>query len=313
MENSWLIVAFVAPFLWALCAVLDSYFVVNWYRDRYDAIVVSGAFQSLPLLLVLLGIVEFSPPSSEVFFFAVISGLTFILSFFCYFAALFNDNDSSLAQTFWNFSVPVVPFLAWLFFGEVLEFRHYVGVVLSFFGVLSLVFYQKVVRGVKVRHFSLPMMGATILFSLSMIFSSKAYVGGNFLSVFLVFCLSASLGAFIILLVRYRSRAFVRLGEIVLLAKKNFMWFAISEGLSLIATITSQRALSLAPSATFVAVIEALVPIFIIFISISAVWLYRVAHRQNRIVGQVLLKQLSGANIKIFATFCLVIAIAFVS
>lgn len=68
MEHSWLLIALVAPFLWALTAVLDSYFVVNWYRDKYDAIVVSGVFQSLPLLLVLLGIVQFSLPSSEVFF-----------------------------------------------------------------------------------------------------------------------------------------------------------------------------------------------------------------------------------------------------
>ena len=313
MEHSWLIIAFIAPILWAICAVLDSYFVVNWYRDRYDAIVVSGVFQSLPLLLVPLGIVQFSPPPVEVFFLAVISGLAFIVSFFCYFTALFNDNDSSLAQTFWAFSVPVVPFLAWLVFGEVLEFRHYVGVVLSFFGILALVLYQKTRRGVRVRHFALPMMGATFLFSLSMILSNRAYAEGDFLNVFFVFCASAALGSLIILLTGYRSRVLVRLGEIVVLAKKNFFWFVASEGMSLIAITTSQRALSLTPSATFIAMIEALVPVFIMLISLALIWSYRVIRRQNQGVELVLWKQLSGVRVKLFATFCLVIAIAFVT
>ena len=314
MEYSWLIIAFVAPVLWALCAVLDSYFVVNWYRDRYDATVVSGVFQSLPLLLVLFGIVRFSPPPAEVFFLATVSGLAFIVSFFCYFTALFNDNDSSLAQTFWAFSVPVVPFLAWLVFGEVLEFRHYVGVVLSFCGILALVLYQKTRRGVKVRHFALPMMGATLLFSLSMILSNKAYAEGDFLNVFFVFCASAVIGSLIILLTGYRSRILVRLGEIVVLAKKNFFWFFVSEGLSLVAITTSQRALSLTPSATFIAMIEALVPVFIMLISFTLIWSYRITHhRQDHIMRRVLLKQLSGVRVKLFATFCLVIAIVFVS
>ncbi|MBP6888972.1 MAG: EamA family transporter [Candidatus Moranbacteria bacterium] len=313
MEHSWLLIALVAPFLWALTAVLDSYFVVNWYRDKYDAIVVSGVFQSLPLLLVLLGIVQFSLPSSEVFFFAASAGLVFIGSFYCYFTALFNDNDSSLAQTFWNFTVPVVPFLAWLLFGEVLEFRHYIGVLLSFFGVLALAFYQKIIRGVKMRNFSLPMIGATILFSLSMIFSKEAYAGGNFFDVLLIFCVSSSIGSLMILALKYRSGFFVRFREIVSLTKKNFVWFIISEGLYFIGTVTSQRALSLAPSATFIVVIEALVPIFIILISVALIWLYRVTSRQNRVVKQVLLKQVSGASVKVFATVCLVVAVAFVA
>ena len=313
MEHSWLIIAFIAPILWALCAVLDSYFVVNWYRDRYDATVVSGVFQSLPLLLVLFGIVQFSPPSAEVFFLSVTSGLVFITSFFCYFTALFNDNDSSLAQAFWAFSVPVVPFLAWLVFGEVLEFRHYVGVALSFFGILALVLYQKTRRGVKIRHFALPMMGATLLFSLSMILSNKAYAVGDFLNVFFVFCASAAIGSLVILLAGSRSRVLVRLGEITVLAKKNFFWFIVSEGLSLIAITTSQRALSLTPSATFIAMIEALVPVFIMLISLTLIWSYRVIRRQNQNVELVLWKQLSGVRVKLFATFCLVIAIAFVA
>ena len=247
------------------------------------------------------------------FFLAVIPGLAFIVSFFCYFTALFNDNDSSLAQTFWAFSVPVVPFLAWLVFGEVLEFRHYVGVVLSFFGILALVLYQKTRRGVRVRHFALPMMGATFLFSLSMILSNRAYAEGDFLNVFFVFCASAALGSLIILLAGYRSHILVRLGEIVVLAKKNFFWFVASEGMSLIAITTSQRALSLTPSATFIAMIEALVPVFIMLISLALIWSYRVIRRQNQGVELVLWKQLSGVRVKLFATFCLVIAIAFVT
>ncbi len=313
MDYSWLIIALVAPFLWALTAVLDSYFVVNWYRDKYDAIVVSGVFQSLPVFLVVFGIIPFTPPSPGVFFFAISSGLAFIGSFYYYFTALFNDNDSSLAMAFWNFTVPIVPFLAWILFGEVLEFRHYAGVTISFLGVLALAFYQKVIRQVKIKNFSLPMMGATVLFSLSMIFSKEAYSGAGFFDVLLIFCLSASIGSLFILSLRYRFGFISRFRGIISLVKKNFHWFILSEGLYFIGTVTSQRALSLASSATLVVVIEALVPIFIMMISIAMIWLYRILHRQNRIVEQVLLKQVSGSGVKIFATACLVGAIVFVA
>lgn len=312
--EAWFVVALIAPFLWACVAVLDSHFVKGWYRNEYDAVVVSGLFQSFPLVLIPLNIVEFSFPQGEEYWFAVGAGLVFIGSFYCYFLALFHDNDSVLAQTVWNFSVPLVPFLGWMLFGEVLAVEYYVGVIVALAGILILVFYQKVVREIHVSHFFLPMFGAVLLLSLSMILAKKAYATSDFLGTFLVFCGSASIGSVSILAFRYSRYVFRELRGIITLIQDNFFWFLLSEGLSLVATIASQRALSLAPSATPVAVIESLVPIFIMLISILGIWWYRFRdHEEEARFESVLLRQVVGGRLKLCATLCMLFATALVA
>ncbi len=278
----WFLLAFVAPVLWAWVAVIDTYFVHGVYEDALDGAVISGIFQSVPWMLVPLGVVGFTFPGSATAFLALASGGLFLLSFFYYFRALFVVNDSALMQVLWNLSVPMVPFIAWLLIGERLSPNHYAGVAVAFLGV-ALFGLDAKTKSKQAFQIALTMAAAVTLFSLSMVVGKKAYLltGDDFWSVFLLFSSGASLMAVLLLAFQGRKSIFGKAHRILGLSRRFFFLFVIAEGLSVVATITSQRAISLAPAVSYIAVIESLVPVFVMFTSLFLVGIFRLAGRRG--------------------------------
>lgn len=268
---TWLLLAFVAPLLWAAVTLLDTYFVHGVYTEAMDGAVISGLFQCLPWLLVLLGVVEFSYPGNESAACAVVAGALFLLSFLAYFKALFMVNDGALMQLLWNLSVLVVPFFAWLFIGERLEPAHYAGIALAFAGLAGFGFDART-RSRDARRIGLTMCLAVVAHALSMVASKQAYQrateshplgGGDFWSLFLLFCAGAGAMAFVLLAQRGAAPAVAQARRVARLSRRYFLLFVLAETLSLVGTLASQRAISLAPSVSFVVVVESLVPVFV--------------------------------------------------
>jgi uncharacterized membrane protein len=307
----WFLMALIAPILWALVSIIDNYSVHGIYEDEYDGMVVSGVFQSLPWLLVPLGVIGFTFPAIEVATLALFSGGLFILAFFCYFRALFVSNDSALMQILWNLSVPVVPFFAWLVIGEVLTAMHYAGIGIAFFGTLLFNF-DGTVKRIGFRRIMLPMLGAVGFLSLSMVVAKKAYQlpDADFWSIFLLFSLGATVTSLVALALG-KKNPFEKAKKIATLSGKYFFFFLVAEGLSLGGTITSQKAISLAPAVSFVAVIESLVPVFVMMFSLFLIQMMKVSG--HAAVGDVYKGQLSGAGIKILALAFVVIGIYIVA
>jgi hypothetical protein len=107
-----------------------------------------------------------------------------------------------------------------------------------------------------------------------------------------------------------KHSAFERAKKIATLSRKFFLLFIIAEGLSLAGTIASQMAISLAPAVSFVAVIESLVPVFVMLISLFLIRIMKVSGQTA--IGDVYKGQLSGAGIKIIALAFIVIGISIV-
>ncbi|NCQ06371.1 MAG: EamA family transporter [Candidatus Moranbacteria bacterium] len=295
MQN-WLLWSLIAPFLWAVVTVIDTHFVHDVYEDEYDGTVVSGVFQSLPWLLVPFGIVSFTFPEIEVAGLAFLAGGMFICSFFCYFKALFVSNDGALMQILWGVSVLVVPFFAWVFIGEVLQNIHYIGITIAFVGICLFNFDGKI-KQVGFSRILLPMIGAIVFLSLSMVITKKVQQpDADFWSIFLVFSLGSTIFSLVILAIG-KKNPFKRAQKIATLSGKYFPIFAIAESLSIVATMTSQKAISLAPAVSFVAVIENLIPVFVMIISLSIVFVFR----NTKIDVSPYRSQVSGAGIKILA------------
>ncbi len=267
----WFLVALIAPFLWALVAIIDTYFVHNVYEDEYDGALVSGLFPLLPWLFVPLGIIQFVWPGLVITSLSVLAGSLFILSFFFYFRALFLFNDSALMQTLWGLSVLVVPFFSWMILDEVLLFKHYVGVSLAFLGILFFHFDIKVKQVGFSRVIGL-MLLSVFFYSASMVIGKVAYDGAfaEFWSILLLFSIGTAVTPILLLIFRKKS-ILSKASNIVKLSQKYFFVFAFSEGISMVATIASQKAISLAPSATFVIVVESLVPIYVMVMSFMLV------------------------------------------
>ncbi len=304
--ETWFLVALIAPFLWAIVAIIDTYFVDGVYEDEYDGTIISGVFQSLPWLLVLFGVVDFTFPGFEIASLALLAGGFFLFSFFCYFKALFVSNDTALMQIFWNISVLTVPFFAWLLISEVLTPVHYIGIVVAFFGI-TLFNFDKKVKRVGLARIVLPMMGAIVFLSLSMVITKEAYTLSfpDFWSIFLLFSMGATVTSLAILAMG-TEEPFRKTHDILVLCKKYFFLFVLGETLSIVATVASQKAISLAPSVSFVTVIESLVPVFVMFISLLIVLFFRHA---KWIDIRPYRDQVSDMGIKILALMFIIIGI----
>lgn len=295
----WFLIALIAPFLWALVAIIDTYFVHDIYEDEYDGTLLSGLFQALPWFLVPIGMIDFTFPTLEVSQWAFAAGALFILSFFYYFRALFVFNDSALMQTLWGLSVLVVPFFMWLFFHEVLRPAHYIGILVAFVGIFLFHFDKRVQQVGFLRVIGL-MLLSVVFYSASMVIGKRAYEsdGGDFWSIFLIFSLGAALTAIGIVILR-KKPIFEKLKKIITLSRRYFLFFSFSEGISLIATVASQKAISLSPTVTFVIVIESLVPVFVMLISFFIVMMFRSTLKQT--TTAIYQEQFSRLRIKLMA------------
>ncbi len=289
---TWFLLAFIAPLLWAVVTLLDTYFVHGVYRDAMDGAVISGLFQSVPWLLVLLGVIEFDFPGVAAATYSLIAGALFLLAFLAYFEALFITNDGALMQLLWNITVLVVPFFAWLLIGEKLELAHYLGIALAFVGLTCFGFDKRVLtpRSAKI---GIAMLSAIGVLALSMVASKKAYLLAaphlsvstvDFWRIFLLFCTGASAASCALLSARGWTQGTKWIGGMAILSKRYFLLLLMAEMLSLVGSLASQRAISLAPSVSLVAVIECLVPVFVMMASLLLVALLRVLGQRDLVV-----------------------------
>ncbi len=264
----WLFLASVAPILWAVSSVIDTYFVHDIYEDEYDGMIISGLFQIAPWAFVSFGIINFAFPGIETALWAFAAGAFLFLSYVFYFKTLFTFNDSALVQILWGVSVPMTPFLAWLIVDEVLLPIHYAGIAIAFIGVSIFGFDGKTANG-KFLKVAILMLFSALFFSLNWVLGRKAYqLSGDFWSTYLIYCLgSASLSTLLLVLL---DSAKEKARRIFRLSRKFFIVFFLSETLAVVASLTSQRAVSIAPAVSFVALIESLTPLFVIGVSFVA-------------------------------------------
>jgi drug/metabolite transporter (DMT)-like permease len=294
--NSWLFMAFAAPALWALANIIDVYFTKEVYKDEYDGVIISGLFHLAPwILLPIFGI---SFPEKIVTFLAFGAGIFFLLANWFYFRSMFAIGDASLIQTLWNSTAIVVPVLAFFLIGEKLATIHYVGIAITFAGLMIL----SLGDGITKRNISeiLPdMAGAIVFFSLSMIAQERVYHHAGFWNGYLTFSLGVGTGGLIFLIVRIIQK---RTGHLLKLNRDFAGWFLGAECLGLFGTVCSQRAISLTPAVSFVAVIEALMPAFIIGESLLIFVLCKIFRANGRkIVNKIHEGQVRGFGIKILA------------
>jgi hypothetical protein len=275
---SWFLLALVAPLLWAMVTLVDTYLVHEVFEDPIDGTVISGIFQSVPWLLVPLGMIDFQYPGAAIAIHAYAAGALFLLSFSAYFKALFVVNDGALLQLLWNLAVPAVPFLAWLLIGERLEAGHYLGIGLAFAGVATFGFDPHMQTRIGAR-IALTMLAAIVMLALSMVASRLAHQltpsDDAFWSIYLLFCAGASAASLVLLAIRGHVNAGVQGRRILHIGRQHFVVLLLAEALSLVGTLASQGAIRMAPAVSFVAVIESLVPVFVMVASILLAALFR--------------------------------------
>lgn len=309
--NQWLAIAFVAPLFWAIMNVIDVYFASSVYEDEWDGGIISSLFQLSAWLLVVVGLVEFHHPGLLPTLVAITSGVLLSLSFFYYFRTLFTSHDVVVIGAIWNLSVPLVPFLAWLLTGERLSSANYLGIVLAFIGAMLFAVHERI-RANNLGGVVKNMLLAVLMLSASMVFQNWTYehAGVDFWSGYLLFSLGAALAAGIMIALDRRSvrdRA-AHLGD---LTRRYFHVFFFAEFLGLLAILSSQRAISLSPSVSYVAAIESMVPVFVMLISLVLAAALFGANRAK--ARQLFTDQLDAFGIKLAACVLIGLGIYLIS
>lgn len=298
--------------LWALVNLIDIYFVNGIYENEYDGTIISGIFQLAPWILVpWLG---FNLPENRLTVIAIAGGFLYSVSTFFYFKALFMTRDAAATELLWNLCIPVVPFLAFIFTAEKLSVTHYAGIAVSFMGA-SILSLDKKIRAKQSSGILLIMIGAVLLLSLSMIMEEAVYRKTNFWTGFLLFSFGAFTGGIFFSALRVITGCGVSKKNIFKLGREYFWIFLLAELLAVSGVVFLQRALALSPSASFVAVIGAFQPVFILVCSVLIVQTYGIWRKRgnHQMIRRIYSEQLTGAHVKFLAVFIMSIGVYLVS
>jgi len=320
-KNHWLAIAFLAPMFWALVNIIDVYFVGGIYKDELDGTIISGLFQIVPWS-ILFFIADFNLAGAfnsnntlwldGTLILSFIGGLLYTSSFYFYFKALFSKNDVSMLQVFWSLTIIAVPVLSFFIFGEVLPAFKYAGMAVVLLGATVLSLNAKLRESFSGRYLKI-MLGAVLFLSLSMILEERAY---NLLGVsygsqgFWLGFFFFSLGAFtagLLFALFFKRSPWV-------LIRKYYKIFLLGEGIYFLGNLFSQRALDIAPSASYVAAVETFIPVFVLAYSLLILFFFSyILKKKNEAVERIYSEQIGGIWIKVLATIIMAIGVYIIS
>lgn len=308
--DTWIIVGLISAAAWGLSCVIDVCFVGEGiYRKPVDGPLVAGIFYIVPLAVFGLPTTTFSATTSDVdpgiVAVASLSGIAYLLHIYFYFRALFALNDASNAEIFNTLSVLIVPVLAFVIIGEILEPMHYVALGLAMTAIAVLVSTQLLTLTWTVTL----NLGLSVLFiSLSMVLQAWVLQFVAYETAAWLFAAAIFLGVMGVLAVRAPTRR-----RIVRLCGRFGALFIGVELLEVVAVLGSQLATDIGPSVSLVALLECSLPVFVMLFS----WLFfglsrHVAVIDTETIRSALAKQTQAFPVKLISLTLIVYAIGLV-
>lgn len=262
MWDSWILIGLISAAAWGLSCVIDACFVGEGiYQEPMDGPIIAGLFYMIPLLALGRPAAASNVPL-DIIAVASLAGIAFLLHIYFYFKALFALNDASNAEIFNTLSVLIVPVLAFVIIGEILEPQHYGALGLAITGIMILVGSQLLTLTWKVGVH----LGISVFFvSLSMVLQAWVLQFVAYPTAVSLFAVAAVFSVVGVLAVRGPARRRIRR-----LFEQFGMLFLGVQLLELVAVLGSQRATAIGPSVSLVALLECSLPVFVMLFS----WLF---------------------------------------
>ena len=304
--NNWLGIALLACLFFALDNLTECLLI--GFRVFLNAIEGTIIVNLLCVTVVLAFPVEFYSVFQQQHFslitLGVCGGLIYSLYNFFYLKSLSQINDASSIKTFLGLRVFMLPVLAALLLGESLLHNHYIGILVALLGVFNLMICSS--RNNVASMTTQPYIHtATVLLSFSMIIQAELYNQIGFFSGFMLFICGRILAGLIFLLAS-DMHAFIQI------CRKHFFMLVCVRLLGMGALILSQRAISLSPSVSFIAIIESLVPLYIMGIAAALIPFCRLSKHRVKYC-KILKAQLTLIPSKIIAAGFVIFGITIIT
>ncbi|MEI7749607.1 MAG: hypothetical protein WCJ25_01240 [Candidatus Moraniibacteriota bacterium] len=262
LVQNWMLVAFIAPALWALVILADRIFGKIFFADEAEAAGVIGMLGIMPIVSIFY----FGVPQIglETFGLAISGGILFTICTFYCFRSLFVSGDATLVAVLLNVSGLTVPLFATVLLKEALAPIQYVAILIIVVVSIRLGLRNSVLEN-NLKHIIVPMAIAVVTVSLSMVLEGEVYRLVGFRNGFVCFSFGVFLGG-----VFFSTRAFLWKGKAFRLSPSDWLRLLLIEGTNLFAAVASQYAISIGPSVSFVATIETTQPAFVLLFSLIA-------------------------------------------
>lgn len=305
ITENWIVMGLAAAAAWALSSVIDVCFVGDGvYRGPEDGPVVAGLFCLVPLITTTPAAVA-AAAGPEIAGIAMLAGLAYLLHIYIYFRALFGLNDAANAEIFNTLSVLIVPVLAWALLGERLAGSCYLAIMLAAAGVLALVSLQAARMGKRVV---LLLAASVSCVSVSMVLQAWVLQQTDYGVAVWWFSLAGVIGA--VLLIGTGMPRWRRVGR---LWRRFGLLFAIAQALEIGGVLASQRATDVGPSVSLVALLECMLPVFVMGFSLALAAIARPWRRRRMVaIRAALSRQTAAAPAKLASLILILCAVMLV-
>ncbi len=257
-----LLISFVAPMLHAVSNILDARVSNFLFRTNASTIFYLGVTNLFVLpFLLLWGGVDILKISAQAFPAVLIVALFEILYQIPYFKAL-KSIDTSIVGAMFSLGRVLLPIFAYFIVGEKLQLHQYIG----FFVIIISTLFLNLKKGVRLKiNFAFYLMLlASLMTTLSVIFSKKAMLDMNWLS----FSFYSILLSDIFLMIGFLSPKFVQqVKDDFSVFRKNLPLLMVMEVVDRTAVLTAVFSLSLLPVMVRSAISSTL-PIFVLLYSL---------------------------------------------
>lgn len=157
----WIFFAFLAPALYAVAEIFDEFFSNKGFKNIAPLIFFASLcnFVFVPILFIIQKPVL---PTFDLIWPLIAVGLTNLLYLYPYYKSL-KIEDTSVVSAFFSFGKIIIPIFAFVFIGEVLQLREYIGIGIIILGNVLLAFRGKIKTLKLSKAFYLIVLASTIL------------------------------------------------------------------------------------------------------------------------------------------------------
>ncbi len=157
----WIFFAFLAPALYGVAEIFDEYLSNRLFKKVTSVVFLALAlnFVFVPILFLIQKPVL---PSAHLIWPLIGIGLTNLLYMFPYYKSL-KIEDTSIVSAFFSVGKIIIPIFAFVFIGEILSYREYIGIAVIIFGNVLLAFHTKKGKIKLSKAFYLITLASTIL------------------------------------------------------------------------------------------------------------------------------------------------------